>query len=56
MRSFVIKNKISCSEYRNWLEPIAALYILPCPDIALESYLSLGRVKCLAMLSAVEVR
>ena len=24
-------------KYRNWLESIAALYILPCPDIALES-------------------
>ena len=45
-----------CIKYRNWLEPIAALYIPPCPDIALESYLSSGRVKCLAMLSAVEVR
>jgi hypothetical protein len=29
-------------KYRNWLEPIVALYILPCPDIALESYLSSG--------------
>ena len=25
-----------------WLEPIVALYIHPCPDIALESYLSSG--------------
>ena len=45
-----------CIKYRNWLEPIVALYIHPCPDIALESYLSSGWVKCLAMLSAVEVR